>query len=219
MMQNQKEDKNHIRQLIKEQRRLLEQAEKQADKSYLDDQILRHLMEMPVLQRLREPKHAAETAAVPVYCYMSVHGETDTRNLISFLWSQKIPVAVPRVEGQRIRFYRISSMADLVPGCMGIPEPSNDCEPADNPEAAVITPGLAFSPDGARIGYGGGFYDRFFAEEPEHLRIAAAYGFQIFPDLPVDSLDKKVDWIVTEDRVYHCSRRNADREQEDGLWN
>lgn len=198
--------KAQLRSYIKEQRALLTEDIKQE----LDDKLLKQLLTW--IQELPELK---EKPSIPVYCYMSVRGEADTLRFVEALWSRGILPAVPRVEGKFIRFYGIEKMSDLIPGCMGIPEPAPECIPVDCPEAPVITPGLAFSPDGARIGYGGGFYDRFFEAEPKHRRVALAYGFQVLPDIPYEPFDKRIDMIITENRVYHCSQRIAGRLQED----
>lgn len=202
MVQDITDKKTAIRSYIKNQRKLLEEKQKQK----MDARLLGQLLNLPEFR---------EKSSIPVYCYISVRNETDTLRFIERLWAQDMLVAVPRVEGKYIRFYRIEKKEDLIPGCMGIPEPSRMCIPIHCPEAPVITPGLAFTCEGARIGYGGGFYDRFFEAEPKHRRIALAYDFQMLPELPVGPLDKKVDVIVTENRVYHCSRGTAGRELED----
>ncbi|MFQ6962870.1 MAG: 5-formyltetrahydrofolate cyclo-ligase [Oscillospiraceae bacterium] len=72
--------------------------------------------------------------------------------------------------------------ARIAPGAYGIPEPVDDGPEADDPAALVLMPGLAFDPQGHRLGYGGGFYDRFLAAEP-HPTIALCYAFQLLPRL------------------------------------
>ena len=66
-----------------------------------------------------------------------------------------------------------------------------------------MVPGMAFSKEGARIGKGGGFYDRFLAAEPDHKTIALAYGFQLMEQIPTGVYDRPVDQIVTEnERIF-----------------
>ena len=116
---------------------------------------------------------------------------------LDVLWQQGFSVALPRVAGERMDFYLVRGQKDLVRGFREIPEPAGHCEKADCPQAVVITPGTAFTREGDRMGYGGGFYDRFFSEEPEHKRVAVCYPFQIFPVLPTEEHDKRMDVVLT----------------------
>ena len=79
---------------------------------------------------------------------------------------------------------------------LGIPEPIADSPVAEDPHALVLMPGLAFDREGHRIGYGGGFYDRFLAKEPEHPTVALCYEFQMVENLPVESFDVPVDLVL-----------------------
>ena len=78
----------------------------------------------------------------------------------------------------------------------GIPEPVDDGPEADDPAALVLMPGLAFDPQGHRLGYGGGFYDRFLAAEP-HPTIALCYAFQLLPRLETEAHDIPVDAVLS----------------------
>lgn len=135
-----------------------------------------------------------------VYCYISVRNEAGTERLLREFWNRKIQVAVPRVRGKEMDFYYISGMEDLEPGAMGIPEPREGCRKAAEPGAPVIVPGVAFGQDFSRLGYGGGYYDRFFEREPDHLKIGICYEFQLETELPSEKFDVKMDVIVTPDR-------------------
>ena len=148
-----------------------------------------------------------------VYCYISYNHEADTRQLLGFLWEHGIRTAVPKVLGAgQMAFYEIFSMADLEPGLMGIPEPGAGSQPVRGQQAAVITPGLAFDRNGYRVGYGGGYYDRFFASEPQHLRIGIAYEFQVYDSLPSDDYDEQLDYlIVSGDRKGKCYEFDRNR--------
>ena len=79
---------------------------------------------------------------------------------------------------------------------MGIPEPVVDEPVADDPHALVLMPGVAFDKEGHRIGYGGGFYDKFLAREPEHPTVALCYGFQVLPHLETEEFDIPVGCVL-----------------------
>lgn len=163
----------------------------------LDQSITEQLLAM---LDLPEYSKTASGVRLPVYCYVSHGTEADTHALLEIMWSRDIPVAVPRVEGSIMNFYQVHCWQDLSPGCMGILEPVDTCMAMRSPEAkqaVVITPGLAFTNDGRRIGYGGGFYDRFFEREPEHKKIAVAYPCQIVEQLPMEPCDIKIQTLIT----------------------
>ena len=97
----------------------------------------------------------------------------------------------------------LPDLKELSQSSMKIWEPKADAVPADDSEALVLVPGMAFSREGARLGKGGGFYDRFLAAEPDHKTIALAYGFQLMEQIPTGVYDRPVDQIVTEnERIF-----------------
>lgn len=135
-----------------------------------------------------------------IYCYISVRGETGTEVLIRWYLEQGLKVAVPRVKGREMAFYYIDCFEDLEPGCFGIPEPKKSCMTAEETDAPVIVPGVAFSERFERTGYGAGYYDRFFEKEPQHRKIAICYDFQIAEAIAVDQYDVLMDQIITPGR-------------------
>ena len=94
-------------------------------------------------------------------------------------------------------FYRITGEADLAPGSFGILEPKESC-PAIWPAAGdvMLLPGAAFDREGHRIGYGGGFYDKFLSREPNHPTLALCYDFQMLPHLDTEEHDIPVDTVL-----------------------
>lgn len=139
-----------------------------------------------------------------VYCYVSYGTESDTKSLIPALLQKKIKVAVPRVSGQEMKFFWIAGMEDLTYGFHGIWEPKIQCQMADAVDAPVITPGLAFSKNGGRLGYGGGYYDRFFEKEPEHIRLGISYSVQLCDEVPMEETDYLLHGIITEKELVRC---------------
>ena len=105
-------------------------------------------------------------------------------------------VAVPKVFGDEMKFIYLDDLTAVEKGYAGIPEPVADGPVADDKEALVLMPGIAFDPQGHRIGYGGGFYDKFLAAEPTHPTVALCYAFQMLPRLETEEFDIPVDCVL-----------------------
>jgi 5-formyltetrahydrofolate cyclo-ligase len=152
-----------------------------------------------ILQRLR---------ALPVYraseCVLtyvaSMDNEVDTRPLIPLAVAEEKRVLVPRVAPRRtMTWHAVESVEGLQRSRFGVLEPPESV-PAETPPpgALAIVPGLAFDRRAVRIGYGGGYYDRFLAAHPGP-KIAIAYDFQLVGrPLPQTDHDIPVDAVVTE---------------------
>lgn len=145
-------------------------------------------------------------SADTVYSYVSVKGEAETGLINQWLIRQGVRVAVPLVvktdAGKRMKFYYITGPQDLEPGVFGLLEPKKTCAAASSMDCPVLVPGVAFSREGYRVGYGGGFYDHFFEDEPHHLTCALAYDFQIFPEVERGPYDLPVQRILTPEHAY-----------------
>ncbi len=129
------------------------------------------------VERLPELARAPVTLAYAA----SKDNEVETRPLIARLLSQGRAVAVPWVMGQgQMAWEQIETMTDLAPGNFGIlePLPSRRIPVAPDENSVCLVPGLAFTREGLRIGYGGGYFDRFLARY-RGLSIGLAYDFQL----------------------------------------
>ena len=133
-----------------------------------------------------------------LYAYLSFNQEVRTNPIIERAWSDGKRVAVPKVIGDEMAFIWLDSYDQLGPGYYGIPEPIENGPVADDGTALVLMPGLAFDPEGHRVGYGGCFYDRFLEAEPDHPLVALCYDFQLFDHLEVESHDIPVDRVITD---------------------
>lgn len=151
----------------------------------------------------------------PVYVYVSTPREADTRRLLEELWRRKIPAAAPRVMGRDMEFFWVRGWEDFKEGFRGIWEPRPGCGRAEAGERppVVLTPGAAFDKKGFRIGYGGGFYDRYLKSCPKRLALGLAYGFQVMEELPREPFDQPVDWLLTDMGLVSCKEG---REREKG---
>jgi len=145
-------------------------------------------------------QHPAYQNAQCVICYIDAKGEVKTGELIEHAWKHGKQVAVPKVHGNDMKFYYISSYEQLESGTFGIPEPKISCpELTCIPEnSVVIMPGVAFDMNGNRIGYGKGYYDRYFAVQTNLYKIALAFSMQIVPEIISDSFDIRADYVITE---------------------
>ncbi len=105
-------------------------------------------------------------------------------------------VAVPKVYGDDMKFIYLDDLTQVAKGYAGIPEPIADAPVAQDETALVLMPGLAFDRQGHRIGYGGGFYDKFLAREPHHPTLALCYDFQVQEALQTEEFDIPVDTVI-----------------------
>jgi 5-formyltetrahydrofolate cyclo-ligase len=122
---------------------------------------------------------------------------------VELLWAHGAgkTFAYPRVVEQRLDLFRAASLHELAPGAFGVREPSAETARAVAPDAfdLILVPGVAFTRAGARLGRGGGFYDRLLASLPAHVcKIGACFSAQILDELPVEPHDQRVDFLVTE---------------------
>lgn len=134
--------------------------------------------------------------AKTIYGYLPYNQEVRTVPMLERALAEGKQVAVPKVYGDEMKFIYITDMSQVAEGYAGIPEPVADGPVADDPTALVLMPGLAFDPQGHRIGYGGGFYDKFLAQEPQHPTVALCYDFQMLPQLDTQAHDIPVDRVL-----------------------
>ena len=109
---------------------------------------------------------------------------------------------MPKVVGQDMIFYKLTDFAQLEKGYFGIPEPAGG-EIVQWEDAMMVMPGVAFDRENHRVGYGGGFYDRFLEKHPCIRRVAVAFEFQMLPEVPTEPTDISPEIIVTEKSAYH----------------
>ena len=138
--------------------------------------------------------------AKTIYGYLPYNQEVRTVPMLEQAIRDGKRVAVPKCYGEEMRFLYINDFVkEVAPGYANIPEPIADEPIADDKTALVLMPGLAFDPQGHRIGYGGGFYDRFLSAEPDHPTLALCYGFQMVEHLETEEFDIPVDQVLWAD--------------------
>lgn len=134
--------------------------------------------------------------AKTIYGYLPYNQEVRTIPILRQAQQDGKRVAVPKVYGDEMKFLYLDDLTQIAKGYSGIPEPIADEPEADDETALVLMPGLAFDPQGHRIGYGGGFYDKFLAREPNHPTVALCYSFQVLPQLETEEFDIPVDAVI-----------------------
>lgn len=165
---------------------------------------------------------AARLMALPQYqaahCvlgYMSFGAEFDSMDWLRQTLADGKKLLLPKVDvaARKLALYHVQDLdVQLAPGAYGIREPlAENCPPAALDEADfILLPGTAFARDGARLGYGGGFYDKLLARmdtsEDTHATLAAAaFSMQLVKDVPQEATDRKVQWLVTETETIDCA--------------
>ena len=134
--------------------------------------------------------------AKTIYGYLPYNQEVRTVPMLEQALKDGKRVAVPKCYGDEMRFIFMDDLSKVEKGYAGIPEPVADGPIADDETALVLMPGMAFDPQGHRIGYGGGFYDKFLASEPNHPTLALCYEFQVLPHLETEAFDIPVDTVL-----------------------
>ena len=135
-------------------------------------------------------------AARTIYGYLPYNQEVRTVPMLEQAMRDGKKVAVPKCYGDEMRFIYMDDLSQVEKGYANIPEPIADGPVADDPTALVLMPGLAFTKEGNRMGYGGGFYDKFLASEPDHPTVALCYDFQMVDYIPTDDYDIPVDCVL-----------------------
>lgn len=174
-------DKKELRAMIRQKKRAMTERQIQAASQSLGEKLA---------------ASALYRQANTIYGYLPYNQEVRTVPMLQRALEEGKRVAVPKVYGDEMRFLYMTDLSLVEKGYSGIPEPVADGPVADDPSALVLMPGLAFDAEGHRIGYGGGFYDRFLAREPGHPTVALCYDFQMLPKLETEEFDIPVDCVL-----------------------
>lgn len=145
------------------------------------------------------------TRAQEILLYWPIRNEVDVRALLRDAWGSGKKLFMPccrKNEPGEMDFGVVRAEADLVPGSFGIKEPCGSrCEFSDavSPDI-VIVPGVGFDRRGYRIGFGGGYYDRFLSrpQKDDFLSVGVCYDFQLVDGFPVETWDKAVQLVCTD---------------------
>jgi len=137
-----------------------------------------------------------------ICCYLSYSSEASTDLLIENLIEAGYEVYCPRVSGEEME--TVAYGEDFTISPLRIREPVGEAYQGE--VDVIVTPFLAVDKQGNRLGYGGGYYDRYFQVHPMAKRVAYGFDFQIQPQVPTLGFDEKVDCIVTDKQIIYIER-------------
>jgi len=190
------------------------------------DEVRRLKQQMRTEASARRAKHAdaehasraifGQLASLPQYArartvmfYLDVRTEVRTRWFVPTAWDEGKRVVAPYCEGHEIELFRLDGLDELAPGIMHVLEPKPELRRQPDRHVApteidlIVTPGLAFDRRGGRLGYGKGYYDRFFHRvRADSVKAAVCFECQMFPEIPLLPHDVRMDVVVTEKAVY-----------------
>ena len=143
--------------------------------------------------------------ATTLALYSPIRHEVATDQLFSSALVAGKRIFYPRIRGENLEFCQVFSVDELVVGAFGVAEPVDEVTIAVADLDLIVVPGVAFSFDGFRLGYGRGFYDRQLVGRPATtITIGLCFDFQLINQLPAEEHDQKLDYIVTETKFIPC---------------
>lgn len=186
----------HIKQALRQELRALRRALTPEKRTQAAERAQKRILALPVWQQARA-----------VALYMALKEEVDTSQLLHQAWDSGKDVFLPRVRPDEpgcMDFVRCAGPEDLAPGAFGLLEPLPGLPglAVDDPQftpTLMVLPGVGFDRSGYRLGFGGGYYDRFLEHAPSSLlRLALCYQCQLLSHLPVAPWDQRVNCICTD---------------------
>ncbi len=199
-------------------------------KQSLRQSIIALRSELPTLERARLSRAVTEgicrlpqyRAAQTVLGYLNFGAELEAEQFVQHALADGKRVLLPRVNraSRHLDLFQVRDLRhDVAPGLWDIPEPlAERCvkEEALGTVDFILLPGVAFTREGARLGYGGGFYDRLLERMPDRpALVAGAFGLQVVAEIPQEPTDRKVEWLVTEHETIHCAAHDGRGQRQD----
>jgi len=184
------------KQLIRDSIRAARQAIPAEERTILSAQACGRLLGLPEV-----------LAGGTVLGYYATHAELDPAAALASLRANGAMILLPRIVGiGALTLHVVGPLEGLEHGPHGVRQPSMRApEVSVDRVSMAIVPGVAFAADGARIGYGGGYYDRLLASMPEAIRLGIAYDQQLVGSIPHEPHDCDMHAIVTPTQVIRCS--------------
>jgi 5-formyltetrahydrofolate cyclo-ligase len=138
------------------------------------------------------------------FVYAAIRSEVDLHDFCEHAWADGKLLFFPKVDGKEMDFYFVDSFERLKEGAFGVPEPDTAVCPQateqEESQAVLLAPGVAFSVDGYRIGYGGGFYDRYLERKKEIYPVGICFEEQLTQAFVPQAHDRRMREVLTENQ-------------------
>ena len=135
-----------------------------------------------------------------IFIYVGFGSEITTENFIK-KWINKKQIFVPKIENGKMNLIRLKSWDELAPGHFGVLEPTSS-DYYEGKIDLVVTPSIVFDNNGYRLGYGKGYYDKYFSSREYDISVGLSYHKLLQDNVPKEDHDIKVDVIITEEKTF-----------------
>lgn len=182
---------------IQEEKQTLRARVAELKKSYTPEAL--QTLSADVLRHAEQSEAFRQAACIALY--HAIPGEVQTAAFIE-KWYRKKEIALPIVTGNELKLFLYRGKEALRQGAFGIWEPDGCCPETDEKAiGCILVPGIAFDRAHNRMGRGKGYYDRLL-QTVAAPKIGLAFHFQVFDRVPVDSFDRKMDYIATDRELF-----------------
>lgn len=144
-------------------------------------------------------------SAKKIFIFIGFGSEIPTLSFIN-KWINTKQIFVPKIDNKIMNLVHLTSIEDLAPGHFGVLEPTSNNYYTGRIDL-VITPSIVFDKNGYRLGYGKGYYDKYFATNKHKTSIGLSYDKLLQEKIPTDKYDEKVDIIITEEKTLIINER------------
>ncbi|MGL4654883.1 MAG: 5-formyltetrahydrofolate cyclo-ligase [Sarcina sp.] len=180
-------DKKSLRKTMRDKRKSMDSSEKEI----LDKELREKLFQT------EEYKNSKN-----IFIYVSMEDEINTIEIIKQAFKDGKIIAVPKImRDKRMKALKINSLDELSIGYFNVLEPTENAKDLSEDIDLTIVPGLAFDSENKRLGYGGGFYDKFFEEHKNSFKISLCYDYQFVTTVYPKEYDVSVEMIISNNHI------------------